>query len=375
MKKLGFGCMRLPLTDSGDPTSIDIPQLCKMADTFLERGFTYFDTAYMYHDFKSELAVREALVKRHPRDSFLLADKLPLRYTFKEGDQERIFDEQLEKCGVDYFDYYLLHNVNSSYMERAERFNSFDFIKRKKEEGKIRHIGFSFHDTPELLDKLLDAHPEIEFVQIQLNYLDWNSPSIQSKRCYETIVKHGRRVWVMEPVKGGMLAKIPDDAKKLFTQAAPQASVPSWAIRFAASCPQVDMVLSGMSSIEQLLDNTSFMADFKPLTQEERDIIEQAVKIINSKIEIACTACRYCTDGCPKKINIPAFFSLYNSLKASGNVRMMAPFLYYRNIASQGGKASDCITCGQCEKSCPQHLKITELIKKVADVFEQDLGE
>ncbi|MBP1578084.1 MAG: aldo/keto reductase [Oscillospiraceae bacterium] len=375
MKKLGFGCMRLPLLSNDDPSSIDHEQLCKMVDTFLERGFTYFDTAYMYHDFKSEIAIREALVKRHPRESFLLADKLPLRYTFEEGDTERIFEEQLEKCGVDYFDYYLVHNVNSSYMERAEKFKCFDFVKQKKAEGKAKHIGFSFHDTPELLDRLLTEHPEFEFVQIQLNYLDWDSPSIQSRKNYEVIKKHGKKVWVMEPVKGGMLAKVPEEAEKAFKAAAPEASVPSWAVRFAASCPEVNMVLSGMSSIEQLMDNTSYMADFKPLTEVEREVIAKAVSIINSGIEIPCTNCRYCVDGCPKNIAIPAYFALFNSLKASGNVRMMAPFLYYRNIAANAGKASDCIGCRHCESGCPQHLEITKFLKKVAETFEQDMGE
>lgn len=374
MKKLGFGCMRLPLLNADDSASVDHERFCEMVDTFLERGFTYFDTAYMYHGFKSEIAVREALVKRHPRESFLLADKLPLACLEKKEDVERIFAEQLEKCGVDYFDYYLLHNINSGYIERVENYGCFEFINRMKAEGKIKHIGFSYHATPELLDKLLTEHPEVEFVQIQLNYLDWESPSIQSRGCCETIVRHGKKVWVMEPVKGGTLAKIPESAEKLFKAAAPNASVPSWAVRFAAGCPGVEMVLSGMSDYEQLCDNTSFMAEFVPLTDDEKKVVAEAVDIINRNIAVPCTNCRYCVDGCPKNIHIPAYFSVYNTFKSNqaNKKHSQAPFIYYEGISANAGKASDCIGCRRCEKSCPQHLKISELMKNVAEVFEQN---
>ena len=373
MKKLGFGCMRLPITDQNNQTSVDFQQFCNMVDSFIEQGFTYFDTAYMYHDFKSEEFVKEALVKRHSRDSFTLATKMPTMFLKKEEDLERIFNEQLEKCGVEYFDYYLLHNLNAINYPIAEQFNAFDFIMKKKAEGKIKHIGFSYHDNAELLEEILTKHPEVEFVQLQINYLDWNSEGIQSGKCYNVATKHNKPVVVMEPIKGGTLINVPDEAKTLLTETDPDLSIASWAIRFAASLDNVMVVLSGMSNFEQLKDNTSYMREFKPLNEKEHEVIKKVTDIITKSIAVPCTACRYCVKGCPMNIEIPTYFSLYNE-EMRMNKDKKLPFtpqtVYYANYIKTYGKASDCVACHQCEKSCPQHIKIVDMLKKVAGVFE-----
>ncbi len=369
-KKLGFGFMRLPLKDAADQKSIDMEQVKKMVDVFLDKGFTYFDTAYMYHDFQSEYAIREAVVQRYPRDSFTLTTKLPLALMHEKAEQEKIFSEQLEKCGVDYFDYYLLHALTQVNYAKAKSFDSFAFIQQRKKEGKIRHIGFSYHDNAQLLDEILMAHPEIEYVQLQLNYLDWENEGIQSRKCYDTVKKHGRKVLVMEPVKGGTLAKVPEKAARLFRSAKPEMSISSWAIRFAASHDAVHMVLSGMSALSQLEDNVSYMEDFQPFTPEESAVVAQVVDIINESIAIPCTACHYCTEGCPKKIAIPEYFALYNNHCQAAPKGFSTQKFYYDNSYPNNGKASECIGCGQCERMCPQHIAIIKELKKVASAFE-----
>ena len=367
IKKLGFGFMRLPVKEQIDQSSIDMDTLNQMVDTFLDRGFTYFDTAYMYHTGKSENAIRESLVKRHKRDSFTLATKLPMMSLNSKEDMERIFSEQLEKCGVEYFDYYLLHNLNVSHYELANKLGSFDFIMEKKKEGKIKRIGFSYHDKADLLDEILTAHPEVEFVQLQINYLDWDSESIQSRKCYEVARKHKVPVIVMEPVKGGKLAKVPEEAEKLLKSFHPEMSVPSWAIRYAASLEGVMMVLSGMSDLEQLMDNTGYMQEVKPFTKEEYDIVDKTAQLITEAMNlIPCTACHYCEEGCPKGIVISTCFALYNKEIETGYALKQ----YYYGATQDSGKASDCIECNQCEKNCPQHLEIIKYLKDVVQMFE-----
>lgn len=372
-KKLGFGLMRLPLTNPDEASSIDVEQVKDMVDAFIEKGFTYFDTAWMYCGFQSECAAKEALVDRYPRDSYTLADKLHAGYIKTREDRDKIFNEQLRKTGVEYFDYYLLHDIGVDHYKIYQELDCFTWLKEKKEQGLVRHIGFSFHDSAKMLDQVLTEHPEVEFVQLQLNYLDWDSEGVQSRKCYETAVKHGKPVIVMEPVKGGTLAKVPERAERMFKEYHPDMSVPSWAIRFAASNEHVMMVLSGMSNMEQLQDNMSYMADFQPLNEEEQEIIRKAVEIINSGIEIPCTGCSYCTEGCPQNIAIPKYFSLYNAdLQECEEKGWKPQGEYYDRLTKTFGKASDCVECGQCESVCPQHLPVIRHLKEVAARFEKE---
>ncbi len=415
MKKLGFGTMRLPLLDPQDEKSIDQEQVNAMADLFLSKGFTYVDTAYAYHEGASEVACRRAFTERYDRDKFLLADKMPSFLIQSEQDYDRFFAEQLERCGVSYFDYYLLHNLGTEYYARNERFGGFEYMQKLKADGTAKHIGFSFHDQPELLEEILTAHPEMEFVQLQINYADWENENVQARRCYEIACRHQKDVIVMEPVKGGGLANLPHDAELLLRSVHPDASPASWAIRYAASLPecitvlsgmsnlsQVEdnlsymekfqpltaqeaspaswairyaaslpeciTVLSGMSNLSQVEDNLSYMEKFQPLTAQERAVLEQATEIIHRSIAVPCTACRYCVEGCPEHINIPAYFAAYNNLKQYGGLNF--PSMYYNRSSVGYGKASACIACGQCEEICPQHLPIIEELKHVAESFE-----
>lgn len=369
MKKLGFGLMRLP-TVGGDNSDIDLERVKEMVDAFMAAGGTYFDTAYGYHGGKSEIALREAVVKRYPRESFTITDKLPMFSISRAEQMEEIFNEQLERCGVEYFDYYWLHALGSGSYETVQRISSFEFISQKKAEGKIKHIGFSFHDSAEVLDRILTDHPEVEYVQLQINYLDWEDNSVQARKCYETAVRHGKPVIVMEPVKGGALACIPDAADRLLKEREPAMSTASWAVRYAATLDNVLTVLSGMSNMEQVNDNVSYMKDFKPLTDDEMKLMEKAAEAIRNSIAISCTACRYCVDGCPKKIAIPDCFSIYNDLKRFGPPHKGHSSWRYSEVTKEHGKASDCIKCGKCEDHCPQHLTIRDYLAEIAAELE-----
>ena len=362
-KNFGFGCMRLPEVDGG----IDTEECKKMFDKFLEEGFNYFDTAHGYLGGKSETTLRECLKSRHSRESYVLTDKLTEPYFNKREDIRPFFESQLLACGVDYFDFYLMHAQDKRIFEKFKRCQAYEEALELKKEGKIKHFGISFHDKAEVLDKILTEYPQVEVVQIQFNYVDYEDPSVESRKCYEVCVKHGKPVIVMEPVKGGSLVNLPEEAKKVFADLN-GGSPASYAIRFAASFENVMMVLSGMGSMAMVEENTSYMKDFKPLDRRELEAIDKVRAIFRAQNLIPCTACRYCTDGCPKHILIPDLFACLNAMRAFKTWNAE----YYYNIHTTGhGKASDCIGCGKCEKSCPQHLPIRALLKDVAREFEK----
>lgn len=366
MKKFGFGCMRLPILDNDD-SKIDMTQFKEMVDKFIANGFTYFDTAFMYHKNMCESSLNEALVKRYPRDAYTITTKLPVKDVKTPEDNERIFNIQLNRLGVDYVDYYLMHAMNNDRFEYIKNNNlgTFEFMQKIKADGRAKHIGFSFHDTADVLEKILNETSSwVEYVQLQLNYLDWDSKKVQARKCYEVCKKYNKPVIVMEPVRGGSLITIPEDAKKIFNELDPNASIASYAIRYAASLDNVFMVLSGMSNIEQLEDNISYMKDFKPLNDEEYKAIDKVVYKLKNSSAIACTGCKYCEENCPKSINIPEIFKLFSSSFSDKNE--------YENITTNinMGKASDCLECGACEAVCPQGLKIRDLLKDCKAKFE-----
>lgn len=363
--KLGFGLMRMPTLEGG---AIDMPQVCRMVDAFLQAGFTYFDTAYGYHNEQSESTVRQAVVERHPRESFLLATKLPPWHIHKAEDMQRLFDTQLSRTGVGYFDYYLLHAVGASHLPKLDEVGAWAFMRQKKEAGLVRHIGLSFHDSAAVLDEVLTKHPEMEFVQLQINYADWDDDGVQARLCYETARRHGKPVIVMEPVKGGLLASLAPEARAVLEAARPDASIASWAIRYAASLDGVITVLSGMSDMAQMEDNLRTMESFAPMTDSDRAAIEAARKILADIPTTPCTGCKYCieSDSCPENIPIPSIISADNRRRLYGR----ADKGHYAAITRDKGKASDCIKCGACEGRCPQHLPIIDLMEACAAAFE-----
>ena len=366
IKKLGFGLMRLPKING----EIDIEQSKKMVDLFMSKGFTYFDTAYVYDNGKSEEAAKEILVKRYPRESFQLATKLPLwdKSASVEEVKQRFFTS-LERTGAGYIDYYLLHSLGGERSALYDEYGLWDFLIELKQKGLIKHLGFSFHDKADALDKILTAHPEAEFVQLQINYADWENEDIQSRKCYEVARKHNKPVIIMEPVRGGSLATLPDEAAEVFKKANPNLSVASWAIRFAASLEGVITVLSGMSNTEQMEDNLSFMDDFVPISAEEREVINNAYEIMSKIPQVPCTNCRYCVEGCPKNIPINEIFSLLN-FQDKFNNESLAKHLYSNAVNKENvGKATDCIACKKCENVCPQHIKIVDNLARAAKVL------
>lgn len=357
--KLGFGLMRLPTRGLG----IDIKQTSEMVDHFLDAGFTYFDTAYVYPG--SEAATKKALVDRHERESFTLATKLnAFMFCHNEASAKKQFETSLERTGAGYFDYYLLHSLMGNNINKYEKYHLWDYVKELKEKGLIRHYGFSFHSGPDLLDKLLTEHPDVEFVQLQINYADWENPNVTSRANYEVARKHGKSIVVMEPVKGGSLARPPKEVQKIFKEVNPDASFASWAIRFVASLDGILTVLSGMSNLAQMDDNLSYMKDFKSLNEKEWDAIHKAQEIMGASSMIPCTACRYCTKGCPKNIPIPDVFSAMN-LKL-GNGALDEAKAAYAAIDEEV-RPDKCIKCGQCENVCPQHISV---IKKLEESRE-----
>ena len=352
-KNFGFGCMRFPKIGE----EVDIPAVEKMVDAFLEAGFNYFDTARPYHGTRSEHILRQVLTSRYPRERYILTNKLSPGFFEKEEDILPLFEDQLKACGVEYFDFYLFHANTGKRHQFYTQTRAYDIVQELKAQGKIRHVGMSFHDTAEALDKILTDRPEIEVVQLQFNYADYYDPNVQSKACYDVCVKHGKPVLVMEPVKGGSLVNLPSKAMELLT-----ASPASYALRFAAGFENIVMVLSGMSSMEQVLDNIATMQDFRPLSQEESALIEQLRTLYQAQNRIPCTACRYCTDGCPASIDIPGLFACLND-KRQGSEGADDAYAAFEN------KADACLECGQCEKECPQHLRIRELLKEVNAAF------
>ncbi len=363
-KNFGFGCMRLPM--NGD--QVDIAETTRMVDEFLAQGFNYFDTAHGYIGGKSELALKECLTSRYPREAYSLTDKLTDSYFKTETDIRPFFESQLEACGVDYFDFYLMHAQNADNFKKFKACRAYETAFALKAEGRIRHVGLSFHDRAEVLDQILTEYPQIEVVQIQFNYLDYDDIAVQSRKCYEVCRKHGKPVLVMEPVKGGSLVNLPEEAKKVLDNLH-GGSPASYAIRFAAGFPGMMMVLSGMSDLEQMKDNLSYMRDFKPLNETELAAVNKVQEIFHKMNMIPCTACRYCVEGCPKQISIPDLFAIMNIKQLHHDWN--ADYYYEEVHTAPGRRASDCLKCGKCEKICPQHLPIRKLLEEIAKEFDK----
>lgn len=365
--KMGFGCMRLPLLDKNDPKSIDMLQFEQMVDAFMEAGNTYFDTAFVYHEGESEVALGKALVTRYPRESFTIATKcLAWALPNKEAAQECL-DVSLKRLGTDYVDYYLLHNVGGKRTAKFDEYGMWDFAQEQKVAGKIRYVGFSIHDDAECLDRLLTAHPEMDFVQLQVNYLDWDDPKFDAKRLMEVAAAHGKPVIIMEPARGGVLCKLPEDIAGILEEAKPGSTPAEWAYRFCWNLPNVIAVLSGMSTIDQARENLASYRDNKPFDDSERAALEKVMGELRSMASVPCTACGYCIEGCPSHVKIPDIMALLN-LEEMTRDREFVKGLYSWQAAE--GRASECIRCGACEDMCPQGIGIIEQLERAAEQYE-----
>lgn len=366
MNKIGFGFLRLPLLDPKNDQTTDYEELNKMVEAFLASGQNYFDTAWTYMEGESENAIRKAVTERYPREAFRLADKLPGYLAKSEADSERFFEESLARTGAGYFDVYLVHGVDSDSYETAKRLRQFDFVRKLKEEGRVREIGFSFHDNAQVLRRILAEQPGMDYVQLQINYLDWESESVQSRKCLEAAEEYGAKIIVMEPVKGGMLAALPEKAEGVLRAANPACSPAHWALRFVQQLPSVDICLSGMSTLAQVQAN---LCDFAPLSEKETLALKKAAAIVRELTAIPCTGCSYCVSGCPQRVWIPKYFKLYNEYRVKPDDKWKVQ-PEYKKMTEGRGRAADCIGCGACESVCPQHLPIIEHLKQVSEALD-----
>lgn len=368
--KFGFGCMRLPLTNADDPTSIDQELFNEMVDIYMDKGFNYFDTSYAYHNGMSEIAIRKAVVERYPRESFKICDKMPTWALTSQEDNDKFVNEMLERLGIDYFDVFFIHNINTPWFKLAESHNSFEYIKKMKEDGIAKKIGFSFHDTSDLLEKVLDKYADIlDVVQLELNYLDWEDPAIEAHKCYDLCAKHGLDVYVMEPLKGGVIVNPSDEIKNEFKEFNPDKSIASFAIRFCASLDHVKMVLSGMSKMDDLIDNCDTYENFEVLSDEESEFLEKMAQKLAESVAVPCSECGYCVDACPEMIPIPEYFSLYNLSKNQPESNIYR--LYFDKLADEKVPADECTYCGTCLDFCTQKIDIPEELEKVCEHFEE----
>ena len=368
--KFGFGCMRLPQTDENDPASIDQEMFNKMVDIYMEKGFNYFDTSYAYHNGASETAIRKAVVERYPRESYLICDKMPTWALTCEEDNEKFVNEMLERLGIDYFDVFFVHNINTPWFKLAEKCKTFEYVKKMKETGVAKKIGFSFHDHASLLEEVLDKYgDDIDVVQLNLNYLDWEDPAIEAEKCYDLCVKHNLDVYVMEPLKGGVIVNPSDEIRNDFKQFNPNKSIASFALRFCASLDNVKIVLSGMSKMEDLVDNCDTYENFEVLSEKETEFLKSMADKLNSTVAVACSECGYCVDACPEMIPIPEYFTLYNLSKNRPESDIYR--LYFDKLADEKVHADKCTYCGTCLDYCTQKIDIPEVLEEVCEHFEE----